>query len=361
MNRRTTKLIFILASIAINLCGVAQNYPFEPYPLKGQIKSVEVVEMQSNAGSTPEQKLETTQYDKKGRPILRQTFESYNRVYTEKNIYTDNLITTFKCYCKDTDELEKNFNPQPNLEPKNSTNYGWASADDGSSRPKIEVQTLDKNGNRIETKYYDQDGSINSIKKMQYSKNNLLLHSELYYYLNELDTEETFTYDASGNCVDHLFHDLDKKSTRRNIKRFDTQNRIIENTNIYNSDTVSYSKYQFTRNGKTEESFVFGNKGELNKLLELQYNDKDKLISQISFRSNQPYEEGTFEYFDSGRLSKESFRNTNNNHIRERYYEDSKSNNCIKLTQQYPSIETRPEGQVTTTQQKVYLRRIIYY
>ncbi len=355
------KFLLVLLSIHLQLCITSQQHPFNHYPLQGKIKSVEVSEITGYSFDTGEKVVETVQYDNKGRQILKQRFERSDRVYTEKSIYSDNRITTYKCYCKDTEELETKFNPQPSLEPKNETNYGWLSGDNGSSRPKIEVQTLDKKGNCIEMKEYAKDGSMNFLKKMTYNNKNLLLRSEQYYYLNELDTYETFEYDANGNCVDDFRNDISSSESFRIQKQFDSQNRVIKLTDGYNGKVARTVEYRYVRTGNIEELFTVFNDGEPNKVKEFHFNQDNTLIRQVSFDSTGELEEIIFEYYESGILNKETVRNTRTNQIREKYYENNKNNNCIKTVEEYTLIENKPEGKTTSTKQRIYLRRITYF
>jgi hypothetical protein len=111
------------------------------------------------------------------------------------------------------------------------------------------INTYDKNDNKIQTNFYDNQGAFMS--------------------------KVIYKWDENGNNIEQILHD--SLSTRRSVLHYNNKHKVVEVIN-YNPDgrlTDKYS-YRYNRKGNLIESTRFSADGNLNSKSELRYDKSDK-------------------------------------------------------------------------------------
>ena len=188
----------------------------------------------------------------------------------------------------------------------------------------------DTDGNVLETRVYREDGYQIHTYTYQYDSNgNLVKETDISSYANGTHSWYTYEYDERGNKISRLWYHVGEEG-------------------IYSTTYYEYDEYnQLIRSGYEYE---WGAKQDIT--YENQYDQKDRLIKQVSLSMPSGYSETyEYEYDDSDNVI--VMRKSVNDWIHEYKYEYDNQGNLLKQTINSHNGSEAKEQIITYTYSKV--------
>ncbi|SNA74769.1 hypothetical protein [Flavobacterium psychrophilum] len=184
--------------------------------------------------------------EEKNEPIyyrLTNKYNSENKVVEVKTFDESGVLTgtTIKKYDKKGNENEYSQFYQGKLVAKGKFLY-------------------DDKGNRIEHKYYNENGDLESMQKNTYDNQNNLIGYKYYDANGVLGFSSKYVFDSSGNEIESVNYNSLGNIDRKTISTYNSDNLIIEFKDTFNDNyyTEKYT-YKFDSNKNWIEKIVFKN------------------------------------------------------------------------------------------------------
>jgi hypothetical protein len=153
--------------------------------------------------------------------------------------------------------------------------------------------------------FRDKNGKLYEKHIKSVNENGKLIEGKMYDPI-ELIEKWDYIYDDKGNCTSVNYFDNNGKLRRREVNRYDKDNRLVEF--IYydrNGDVGFRSINQYNEKGQIKDTITFENYNSSTTIESYEYNDNN--IIKISYYKSKAYDSSKQEYIKGELKRQRSF------------------------------------------------------
>ena len=147
-----------------------------------------------------------------------------------------------------------------------------------------------KNGEKIETTWYDSIGQLYAIEKYTYNNNGNMIEKGWYDSKEIVTNRKELIYDNKGNKITENLYNSENELTDIYQYTYNLKENLIEYTHIYDEGKGYKYKYTHNNNGNIIEENVYDLEGKLVNKLKYVYNANGNIIKEVSYNWAQKLE-----------------------------------------------------------------------
>lgn len=348
-------LLFIIFFIVVS--GFTQEYKMVSEELKGPVKSVEIIMLNTDK-KVP---LEIKNFDSKGRLLESKTFYDGRLQTNQRNTYQNNTIISE--FCDNCDDLDKAFANFVIKENQKNPYSGYATSNPIKTTKTI--KTTDKNSNVIVSKVYNAQGYLKWSTQSKFDNNsNLLLEENFDLEGKKTSSYKIKKYNEKGLVEEELTSG--KNYQTKSIYTYDNLGQKIADKEVQENRITEYVYEYSTENDSIKELSYYINPNDGTKSLRNKkhsyFQNGIKITKEVDFNNIKTTATRFFEFDKKNNLiSKKEYNDKNELRSEIKLVYDNKSN-WIKMDYSY-LVQASYDGSAPRPEWRTnhYLRTILYY